>query len=406
MDGKRAPSCPLILMVMLKYLLRHIFCFILSLSASRVQASPSLILQRGEDFELQVPLAHERQPYFSDFQTYQGVSCIWIPDRNTNTISGYNPLTKKRVYHWDFNRYGAGVVRTFYLHSPDSILLCTKHAEISRCLFWYHPLTQRVSQIPYASYFHLPGESPDSLMNVWESISVSPASPPSYYKQRIVAGILPYQHLYKTPDIFRHLAFSMDGRGQGFGRLPLFHPSTYRKFPFDNAYGAIRTLIKGDSLLVSFAGSPEVLIWDFERAQLDTLSLLVPGLDMLCPPALDTLLNSGQRLIASGYYGRLFYHASLRLFLRVVYLPTPVVNSTTGLYTLFQERRACLFGWNERFEPQGFTLLPDGANDMNAFCTPQGFMILNPNQSRSDTTGHVRNYTHYEISYANSSTPD
>jgi Domain of unknown function (DUF4221) len=357
----------------------------------------ALSISLADSIELTIPPKFGSKPYYSSVQDYAGSTKIWIVDKVSNTVSGYPMDDRGRTVRWTFDPKTAGEVRTFQIQGRKKVLFYTKSSDFSKQIFQYNPISRKITYPEYASKIELAFRNPEAKES-WETV-YSPSSAPIIFRDgKIVGGLLAYLPPDLTPMLKKKLFFSLDIQSGELQRAPVTFPSAYTTHPINASHQTAYLMEHGTNFITTFAASPELLIWNFEDGILDSFNLEVPGLEMSMPPELDTSISSVQFLLSKGCYGRLFYHPTLQLFLRVVYLPIPYFDRTTGLFRRFEERRACLFIWDKNFVPKQFQMLPEGVDDRNAFCTTSGFAILNPNATTCDSIGKNLIYLNYEIS--------
>ncbi|HEX2900949.1 MAG TPA: hypothetical protein VHS96_14625 [Bacteroidia bacterium] len=346
--------------------------------------------------ELMIPSAFGRKPYFSDFQYYNELAGTWIVDKKSNSISRFIGSERNPSLRWDFANTKLGEVRTFFIHNQDSVLIYSKNSNFARQISWYKPTSGQVDSFNYTGNLKFPGLNTREMSD-WETMYAASSSPVQIHDGKVVACLLPYVALDETPNKPKSIVSMMDKNGDHFEKLPICHPESYRKNAVGTSRSTVYITICGDSLITSFAGSADLLIWKFSVRQLDTLTVSVPGIKMDHAIGVDTTISVVEDLITRGYYGRMFFHPWLGLFMRVVYLPTALLDPQTFLFTSFEERNACLFLWDRQFNAKQFVMLPKGADDRNAYCTPTGFEILCPGLTVTDSVHHKLSYARYEI---------
>lgn len=336
-------------------------------------------------------------PYYSDIQSWNGEEVIFIVQRESNRIIGYSLSDNSEKYRYSLSALNIGDVRTFHFSGIDSVFIYTKSIDLERQLFLYKPSSQSVTAISYSEGIHLPGRSDQNKIvadsaGMFETLDCSYRAPVYYSKGVLFANILPYEKLSDRPDSTRDISFEIQLSSEMITRHPVHHPQCYyhHKMPYD--FTGQFSLVKGDSIIISFPGSDDVFIYD--RATLQTSHVNLHS-DSVLAECITISEPPTEALIKYGYYGRIFWHPHQRKFIRLVYGADSYYQPSTEKYLTFDERKCIIQVFDEGFYLLQELVADKGASERNAFCTKTGFWVLSPLHSVFSADQHVLSYAKY-----------
>ncbi|MCB9235509.1 MAG: DUF4221 family protein [Bacteroidia bacterium] len=241
---------------------------------------------------------------------------------------------------------------------------------------------EKIRTISTLGFFNNPDPDNSFIESELEFLDAGPFTPLIYFDQKLFFGMIPFLPLNQNPDKKRTISAAWDLTKGEILRFPIYHPEAYYKSETTVDYLSVFQILSEGKLVVSFAASPEIIVFDLEKNELKEYAVTSENLSLNSPPPPLDSDRAGEILIRNGFWGPIIYDPHAENYYRVIYKAEDLDSYPLGQQPGLEERKNFLIAMDKDFQKLGEFEIPSGLDFNVAWCDQVGLHIFDPALSR------------------------